>query len=72
LRKALAPSGKSLVEVSVACVLGRPGITSAIGGATKPEQLTASLAATTIVLTDEIRSVCDELWFDLPRRRASR
>ena len=68
LRKALAP-GRSLVEVAVAWVLSRPGISSAIVGATRAEQLTASLAASTAPLTDEERALCDALWYDLPRRR---
>src|SRR6516162_1290853 len=45
LRKHFEPRGKSLVSVAVAWVLNQPGITAAIVGASRPEQLDASLAA---------------------------
>src|SRR5262249_13728184 len=46
LRNHFEPQGKSLVTVAVAWVLAQQGITSAIVGASKAEQLDASLAAT--------------------------
>ena len=58
----------SPVTVSVAWVLAQEGITSAIIGASRVEQLEASLAAAEFELDEELRSVCDTLWFDLPRR----
>jgi aryl-alcohol dehydrogenase-like predicted oxidoreductase len=69
LRGFLAPRGRSLVETAVAWVLSRPGITSAIVGATRAEQLAASLAACDLELSTEEWSLCDSLWFELPRRR---
>jgi aryl-alcohol dehydrogenase-like predicted oxidoreductase len=59
--------GKSLVTVAVAWVLQQPGLTSAIVGASRAEQLDASLAAVDFVFTDEDREVCNLAWFSLPR-----
>jgi aryl-alcohol dehydrogenase-like predicted oxidoreductase len=67
LRQHFEPRGKSLVTVAVAWVLARPGITSAIVGASKAEQLDASLAAVNLVLEGEDREVCDLAWYSLPR-----
>lgn len=58
----------SLASTAVAWVLAKPGITSAIVGASKPEQLTASLGAPDIPLTPDDVKVLDELWYKLPRR----
>jgi aryl-alcohol dehydrogenase (NADP+) len=57
-----------LVSLAVAWVLAQPGITSAIIGASRPQQLAASLAATELKLDDELKKRCDELWWELPRR----
>jgi aryl-alcohol dehydrogenase-like predicted oxidoreductase len=67
LRKHFEPRGKSLVTVAVAWVLNQPGITSAIVGATKAEQLDASLAAVDCTLDAEDREVCNLAWYSLPR-----
>jgi aryl-alcohol dehydrogenase-like predicted oxidoreductase len=67
LRKHFEPRGKSLVTVAVAWVLAQPGITSAIVGASKAEQLDASLAAVDLVLDAEDLEVCDLAWYSLPR-----
>ena len=67
LRKHFEPRGKSLVSVAVAWVLNQPGITSAIVGATKAEQLDASLAAVDCTLDAEDREVCNLAWYSLPR-----
>jgi aryl-alcohol dehydrogenase-like predicted oxidoreductase len=58
---------KSLVSVAVAWVLEQPGITSAIVGASKPEQLVDSLAAVDTTLDEQDREVCNLAWFSLPR-----
>jgi aryl-alcohol dehydrogenase-like predicted oxidoreductase len=60
---------KSLTQVAVAWVLAQPGITSAIVGASKPEQLDDSLAAVKLTLDGEELKACDEAWWKLPRRR---
>lgn len=61
--------GKSLVGLAVRWVVDQPGITSAIVGASKPEQLKESLAAYRIELDDADREACDAAWYSLPRRR---
>lgn len=58
---------KSLTQVAVAWVLARPEITSAIVGATSPDQLRQSLPATELTLEAEEMEVCNEAWFTLPR-----
>jgi 1-deoxyxylulose-5-phosphate synthase len=67
LAKHFEPRGKSLVTVAIAWVLGQPGITSAIIGASKAEQLDASLAAVHGTLDAEDREVCNLAWYSLPR-----
>ena len=57
LQKALKPAC-SLIQVAVAWVLAQPGMTSAIVGASKPEQLDASLAAADIALEPDERAAC--------------
>lgn len=61
------PRNQSLVTVAVAWVLAQPGLTSAIVGASKPEQLDASLAAVDMSLSAEAMEVCNLAWFSLPR-----
>jgi aryl-alcohol dehydrogenase-like predicted oxidoreductase len=67
LQAFFAARGKDLASVAVAWVLGRPGLTSAIVGASKPEQLDASLAAVELTLEKEEQEACDLAWFTLPR-----
>ncbi len=62
-----AARSKKLTTAAVAWVLGRPGITSTIVGASRPEQLDDSVAAVDQPLDDEERAVCEEVWFRLPR-----
>jgi aryl-alcohol dehydrogenase-like predicted oxidoreductase len=65
----LRPRGKSLTHVALAWVLAQPGITSAILGASRPEQIADSIQAVDLVLDDEELRACDEVWFALPRSR---
>jgi aryl-alcohol dehydrogenase-like predicted oxidoreductase len=58
----------NLATVSVAWVLAHPEVTSAILGASRPEQLRDTLAAADFTLDDETRAACDALWWTLPRR----
>src|SRR5436309_176442 len=68
LRQFFQPRGKSLVTVAVAWVLAQPGVTAAIVGASKPEQLTESLAAPGLKLDAEELEACNVAWFTLPRQ----
>jgi aryl-alcohol dehydrogenase-like predicted oxidoreductase len=61
--------GKNLTHVALAWVLQQAGITSAIIGASKPEQLTESLGGVGMTLDAEELAACDEAWFNLPRER---
>ena len=71
-RRAAAASpktrGVALASVAVAWAIAQPGITSAIVGASRPEQLDASLAAVDLELDDGLRAACDARWWSLPRR----
>jgi aryl-alcohol dehydrogenase-like predicted oxidoreductase len=67
LKRFFGPRGKPLTSVAVAWVLAQPGITSAIVGASRPEQLEESLAGAEMELTDEELEACDLAWFSLPR-----
>jgi aryl-alcohol dehydrogenase-like predicted oxidoreductase len=62
-----AKGSRSLVSVAVAWVLAQPGITSAIIGASKPEQLSESLAAVNVTLDEQDRELGNLAWFSLPR-----
>src|SRR5262249_8314578 len=55
------------VSVAVAWVLAQSGITSAIVGASKPEQLGESLAAVNTTLDEQDIEVCNLAWLSLPR-----
>jgi aryl-alcohol dehydrogenase-like predicted oxidoreductase len=50
-------------------VLAQPGITSAIVGASRPEQLRESLSGVGLTLDEEERAACDAAWYSLPRER---
>ena len=61
LRKFFQARGKSLVQVAIAWVLAQPGITSAIVGASRPEQLDATIAAADYKLDPALKQRLDEL-----------
>lgn len=69
LKKFCSEHNLSLAQLAIAWVLAQPGITSAIVGASKPEQLDQSLPAVDLVLDEQTRAVCDDLWYQLPRER---
>jgi aryl-alcohol dehydrogenase-like predicted oxidoreductase len=72
LRQFFAGRGKSLVTAAVAWVLAQPGITSAIIGASKPEQLQESLAAVDCTLDQAELEMLNLAWYALPRRQVER
>jgi aryl-alcohol dehydrogenase-like predicted oxidoreductase len=61
--------GKRLASVAVAWVLQQPGISAAIVGASRKEQLEDTLRAAEVRLDDEEKAALDEVWFRLPRQR---
>ena len=67
LKLAVEERGSALSTVAIAWVIRQPGVTSAIIGASAPEQLDATLAAVEIEVDDELAALCDALWWRLPR-----
>ena len=68
LARAVAERDVSMVAVAVAWVLRQAGITSAIIGVSRAEQLDANLAALEVDFDDALIEACDALWWQLPRR----
>jgi aryl-alcohol dehydrogenase-like predicted oxidoreductase len=60
LRGIAGQAGQSLTTASVAWVLANPLVTSALIGASRPEQLDASIAAVDLELDPELKSKLDE------------
>jgi 1-deoxyxylulose-5-phosphate synthase len=67
LQQYFQPRGKALTQVAITWVLAQPGITSAIVGASKPEQLDVSLASVNLTLDAEEEEACNRAWYQLPR-----
>ena len=71
LKDEVEKRGLNLVSVAVAWVLAQPGVSTAIIGASRPDQLAANLAALDVELDDELREICENVWWTLPRRPVS-
>lgn len=69
LNRFFSERGKSLTHVALAWALAQPGITSAIIGASRPEQLDDSLKGIDLELDSEELAACNEVWYRLPRER---
>jgi aryl-alcohol dehydrogenase-like predicted oxidoreductase len=67
LQQYFQPRGKGLIQVAIAWVIAQPGITSAIVGASKPDQLDASLGAVKLTLDADELDACNQAWYYLPR-----
>jgi aryl-alcohol dehydrogenase-like predicted oxidoreductase len=72
LKALVAPTGRSLANTSLAWVLENPAVTSAIIGASRPDQLDDTLAAVDQPLDAEIKTKLDDLtaeyrWGDAQR-----
>ena len=65
----LASRGKSITHVALRWVLDQPGVTCAIVGASRADQLRDSLRGVDIALDAADRAACDAAWYALPRRR---
>jgi aryl-alcohol dehydrogenase (NADP+) len=62
LRRFLRARGKSLTQAALAWVLSQPAITSALVGASRPEQLAETLRGVGSALDDVEWSACDAVW----------
>ncbi|MBZ5552416.1 MAG: aldo/keto reductase [Acidobacteriia bacterium] len=69
LQDFLEKKNKPLIHAALAWVLAQVGITSAIVGATRPEQLDQSLPGVDLDLDAEDLAACDAVWYQLPRVR---
>ncbi|HEV3118308.1 MAG TPA: aldo/keto reductase [Gemmataceae bacterium] len=67
LRGFFESRGKSLAAVAVKWVLDQPGVTAAIVGASRPEQLKDTLEAPNIALAPDEIEACNLAWYSLPR-----
>lgn len=67
LRQAAEASGVSPVTAAVAWVLRQETVTSAIVGASRPEQLSAHFDAVAYQMTPELEAALSAIWYDLPR-----
>jgi aryl-alcohol dehydrogenase-like predicted oxidoreductase len=61
--------GKALATAAISWVLAQPGITAAIVGASRVEQLSDTLSAGDARLDEAEAAALDGLWYSLPRRR---
>lgn len=68
LKSEVEKRGLDLVSVAVAWVLAQDGVSTAIIGASRPDQLDANLAAFDVELDDELTAICENVWWSLPRR----
>lgn len=71
LKAEVEKRGFDLVSVAVAWVLAQPGVSTAIVGASRVDQLGANLAAFDVQFDDDLREICDNVWWSLPRRPVS-
>jgi len=67
LKRFFGQRERSLTQAALAWVLAQPGVTCAILGASRAEQLDQSLPGIALELTAEELAFCDQIWFDLPR-----
>jgi aryl-alcohol dehydrogenase-like predicted oxidoreductase len=65
----LATRGKSITHTALRWVLDQPGVTAAIVGASRADQLRDSLKGVATSLDNADRAACDAAWYALPRRR---
>ena len=58
----------SLASLAVAWVLRQEGVTCAIIGASRADQLAASIESSNVIIDSDLTKACDTLWWNLPRR----
>ena len=59
MREIAAAAGCSMAQLAIAWLLRKPGVSSVLLGATKPEQLIDNLGAGAVVLSDEVMARLD-------------
>lgn len=69
LKKHCSEHNLNVAQVALAWVLAQPAITSAILGASRPQQLEQTLPAVNLNLDQATLQICDDLWYQLPRER---
>ncbi len=69
LRTYFGGRGISMTHAAVAWVIAQEGVTSAIVGASGPDQIADSVGGAELTLSEEDLAFCDESWFNLPRKR---
>jgi aryl-alcohol dehydrogenase-like predicted oxidoreductase len=67
LKNFFEPRRRRLVHVALAWVLAQSNLSSAIVGASRPEQLKDTLGALEVELDQEEMEFCNSIWFRLPR-----
>jgi aryl-alcohol dehydrogenase (NADP+) len=67
LQSYFAEREMSITHAAIAWVLAQDGITSAIIGASRAEQIEDSLKYSEIELTEEDLAFCDQPWYEIPR-----
>jgi aryl-alcohol dehydrogenase-like predicted oxidoreductase len=72
LRAYCGRRGWALATASVAWVLHQWGITSAIVGASRADQLETTLAGAELEFDDDARAAFDSVWWSMPRRPVGR
>lgn len=68
LKREAERHGTSLVTAAVAWVLSNPDVTSAIIGASRPQQLVDHLRAPQAKIPAPLAARLERVWFDVPRR----
>jgi aryl-alcohol dehydrogenase-like predicted oxidoreductase len=68
LRGACESRNVAMASVAVGWAISQPGVTSAIVGASRAEQLDASIAAVDVTLDEGLRAACDAAWWTVPRK----
>src|SRR5205814_1979698 len=68
LRPVAADAGLSMAQLAIAWTLNRPGVSSAIIGASRPEQVAENAAATGVRLDAAVMGRIDEILGDLVDR----
>jgi 1-deoxyxylulose-5-phosphate synthase len=70
LQEFFGSRGKKLATVAVSWILAQTGISAAIVGASRAEQLADTLAAVDMTLDEEEMAACNDAWFGIPRAPA--